>query len=415
MSPLPWPTQMEARPPHEEVPRMPGVRDRNLRSGDLQEELGIFLLKAVALVAPVPRPEDVGNDAFATLIRPEGTRRLIPDLSFLVQLKSASVTSVSYTTPEEMAWISALEVPLFIGRVNLKKASIELFTTQRLHQVLLEKNYGGVELLLDPSVETSITPTVRRANIGPPVHAWSIANVTESDFLASSYAVLRPHVETLRRNRSLRGIQTQRQLQWETGQPPTDMGEMMLVSPDHAIADTLRDMAPHAGRLMMEVMRQKRYADFPIMLAFFDLMRRWGADPDPSGALRMCVGSMAEGPEIPVEDAIRIRYASYPRLLNLSRLPVTNDSLAAIPTEARGLALIDTPVTDEGIASLLRLQKLTRVNLAGTKITDDGLQELSKLPNLEWVCVNRTQVTAAGVDRLKEARPDVTVMIGTEP
>src|SRR5689334_5247257 len=69
-------------PPLEEVPRMPGVRDRNLRSGDLQEGLGIFLLKAVALVAPVPRPEDVGNDAFATLIRPEGTRRLIPDLSW---------------------------------------------------------------------------------------------------------------------------------------------------------------------------------------------------------------------------------------------------------------------------------------------------------------------------------------------
>ena len=67
---------------------MVGMRDRNLRSGDLHEELGIFLLKAVALVAPVPRQEDVGNDAFATLIRPEGSRRLIPDVSFLVQLKS---------------------------------------------------------------------------------------------------------------------------------------------------------------------------------------------------------------------------------------------------------------------------------------------------------------------------------------
>jgi hypothetical protein len=67
------------------------------------------------------------------------------------------------------------------------------------------------------------------------------------------------------------------------------------------------------------------------------------------------------------------------------------------------------------MAQLLRLQGLSRVNLAGTKITDDGLQELAKLPNLELVCVNRTQVTAAGVDRLKGARPDVTVMIGSEP
>jgi hypothetical protein len=394
---------------------MPGGRDRNLRSGDLHEELGLFLLKSVALVAAVPRPEDVGSDAFATLIRPEGARRLIPDLSFLVQLKSASVASIAYTTPEEMAWISALEVPLFIGRVDLNQASIELFTTLGLHQVLLEKSYDGVELLLDQSDETSITPTVRRANLGPPVHAWSIATVAEADFLARSYAVLRPHVETLRRNRLLRGIQTQRRLQWETGQPPTEMGAMMLVSPDHAIADTLRDMSPHVCRLMMELMRQKKYADFPILLAFFDLMRRWGADPDPSGAIRMCVGSMAEGPEIPLEDVIRIRHASNPKLLNLSRLPLSNDSLAAIPADARGIALVDTPVTDEGVVSLLRLRDLSRINLAGTKITDDALQQLSKLPNLEWVCVNRTQVTAAGVEQLKAGRPDITVLVGTEP
>src|SRR5947209_5095225 len=183
------------------------MRDRNLRSGDLHEELGIFLLKAVALVAPVPRQEDVGNDAFATLIRPEGSRRLIPDLSFLVQLKSVSFTSVSYTTPDEMTWISALESPLFIGRVDLKQSKIELFTTLRLHQILLESGHEGIELLLDPGDETSTTPNVRRANVGPPVHAWSMADVTKPDFLVRSHAVLRPHVDTLRRNRSLRGIQ----------------------------------------------------------------------------------------------------------------------------------------------------------------------------------------------------------------
>ena len=275
---------------------MPGTRDRNLRSGDLHEELGIFLLKAVALVAPVPRQEDVGNDAFVTLIRPEGSRRLIPDVSFLVQLKSASVASVSYTTPAEMAWIGALDSPLFIGRVDLKQARIELFTTLRLHQILLEGGYDGVELLLDPADGTSTVPNVRRANLGPAVHAWSMADVTEPDFLARSYAVLRPHVDTLRRNRSLRGIQSQRVLRWETSQPPTDNGEMMLVSPQNDIADTLRDMAPHARRLLMELQHRKRYGDFPVMLAFFDLMRRWGADPDPDGTLRMLAGYMGGRP-----------------------------------------------------------------------------------------------------------------------
>ena len=394
---------------------MPGMRDRNLRSGDQHEELGIFLLKAVALVAPVPRQEDVGNDAFATLVRPEGSRRLIPDVSFLVQLKSASVTSVSYATPDEIAWISALDVPLFIGRVNLRKAGIELFTTLRLHQILLEHDYDGIELLLDRADETSRDPNTRRANLGPPVHAWSIRDVTEPDFLARSHAVLRPHVQTLQRNRLLRGIQSQRLLRWKTGQPPTDNGEMMLVSPFSDVGDTLRDMAPHARRLMMELQHQKRYADFPVMLAFFDLMRRWGEDPDPNGVLRTLTGGWAGGPDISVADAIRLRYAFQPKMLDLTGLSVTNSDLAAIPADVSKLALTDALITDEGVEQLLQLRGLTRLNLAGTGITDKGLWELGRLPNLEWVCVNRTQVTPEGVDRLKGTRSGVTVMIGTEP
>lgn len=395
---------------------MPGMRDKNLRSGDLHEDLGIHLLKSVALVAPVPRQEDVGNDAFATLIRPEGSRRLIPDLSFLVQLKSASVTSVAYTTSDEVRWISALDIPLFIGRVDFRQARIELFTTQRLHEILLEKAYDGIELLLDVVPETSESPNVRRANLGPPIHAWSMSDVIDPDFQARSYAVLRPHIDTLRRNRLLRGIQSQRLLRWETGQPPTDNGEMMLVSPENDIADTLRDMAPHARRMLLEVQHRKRYSDFPVMLAFFDLMRRWGVDPDPEGILRMVAGHMAEGPEISVEEAIRVRSAFQPgNSLDLSRLPLTDEALSIIPETVTKLALADTPVTDACIIHLLRLSALMRLNIAGTQITDDGIVALGGLQNLEWVCVNRTQVTTAGVSRLKLARPGVIVIIQSEP
>jgi hypothetical protein len=309
-----------------------------------------------------------------------------------------------------------LDSPLFIGRVNRKQAKIELFTTLRLHQILLERGYDEIELLLDPADETATMPNVRRANLGPPVHAWSMADATEPDFLAKSYAVLRPHVDTLRRNRSLRGIQSQRVLRWETGQPPTDNGEMMLVSPQNDIADTLRDMAPHARRLLMELQHRKRYGDFAVMLAFFDLMQRWRADPDPDGTLRMLAGYMAEGPEISVEDAIRIRCAFQPgNSQNLSGLRVSDRALAVIPATVTGLALVDAPVTDAGIPHLLRLTGLKRLNVAGTQITDNGLVALGGLPNLEWVCVNRTRVTATGVDRLKRTRPGVEVMIGAEP
>ncbi|MEW6658801.1 MAG: hypothetical protein AB1424_09080 [Thermodesulfobacteriota bacterium] len=395
---------------------MPGIRDKNLRSGDLHEDLGIYLLKQVALVAPIPRQEDVGNDAFVTLIRPEGSRRLIPDLSFLVQLKSASVASVTYKTSDEVAWISALDVPLFIGRVDRELARIELFTTQRLHQIMLERCHEEIELLLDPGGETSAAPNLRRANLGPPIHAWSMADVSDTGFLARSYSILRPHIDTLRRNRWLRGIQSQMLLRWETGQPPTDNGEMMLVSPQNDIADTLREMAPHARRMLLELQYRKRYRDFPVMLAFFDLMRRWGADPDPEGILRMVAGHTAEGPEISVEEAILIRHAFQPsNSLDLSRLPLTNEALAVIPDTVTGLAIVDTPVTDACIHHLLRLTGIKRLNIAGTQISDDGLAALEELENLEWVCVNRTQVTNAGVNRLKVTRPNVTVLIEAEP
>ena len=46
------------------------------------------------------------------------------------------------------------------------------------------------------------------------------------------------------------------------------MGEMTLISPEHDIANTLRDMAPHMRRLMVELMRKQKYRDFPVMAAF---------------------------------------------------------------------------------------------------------------------------------------------------
>ena len=50
---------------------MPGIRLTSFRSGDLAEDLGIFLLKGVAVVAEVECQEDVGLDAVATLLRPD--------------------------------------------------------------------------------------------------------------------------------------------------------------------------------------------------------------------------------------------------------------------------------------------------------------------------------------------------------
>ena len=395
---------------------MPGMRDRNLRSGDRSEDRGLELLRDIGFVAPVPREEDVGCDALVTLMRPEGHRRLIPDLSFFVQLKSDSVASVLYTSQDEMNWLKALEIPLFIGRVNRETSTIELFTTQRLHAVLLEMDYEGVELLLDDASESSVAPKVRRCNLDLRYMSGPWATRCGLIFWARSHAILRPHVDSLRRNRLLRGIQFQSTLRWETGKPPVEFGHQMQFGPRSDIADTLKDMVPHVCRLLAEIDHRERFGDLPVVLALFDLMARWGVDPDPGGYQRTLACHMAGGPEISVEEAVRIRSVfQTPGSLNLSGLLLSEHTLSVIPETVTALALVDTGLADGALGSLLRLTDLKRLNMAGTVITDEGLMLLGKLPSLEWICVNRTAVTAVGVGRLAAIRPTISILSGSEP
>src|SRR5262245_5461958 len=102
---------------------MSGRRGKNLRSGDLAEELGILLLKGIAAVAEVPRPEDIGFDGVATLLKDDGSGLLYAEDSFYVQLKSSSVPSVTYEG-HEAEWLVNLKLPLFIGSVNMIDESL---------------------------------------------------------------------------------------------------------------------------------------------------------------------------------------------------------------------------------------------------------------------------------------------------
>lgn len=390
---------------------MPGVRDRNLRSGDLHEELGLVLLRAVALVAPVPRPEDVGTDAFATLVRPDGSRRLLPDVSFLVQLKAASVSMVSYEGTDAVNWVSNLEIPLLIGRVNLPAARIELFSTLRLHQILLETRYDAIHLLLNPDDETTSAAGKRRANLGPPIHTWSLADADRPEFLAETHAILRPHIETLARNRRLRDIQYQEVLRWETGKVPTGGAWMMSGPPSYDICTTLQDMAPHVRRLVSEIHSKKRYGDFAALVNLIQMMRKWGVDPDPGGYALLMAAHGACGPDIPDAEVIGWRWEVSRPVggLDLRWSGISESSLALVPAETAVLSLEDLPVTDAGVSYLLRLTGLTRLNLSGTAVSDAGLDLLGSLTHLRWLGVERTSATDEGIAHLKSQLPRLEV------
>jgi hypothetical protein len=79
---------------------MPGRLRTSFRSGNLAEQLGLLLLKGIAAVADVPRTEDVGLDAVATLLRRAPDGNCYAEDGFVVQLKSYSATSIEYRDHE---------------------------------------------------------------------------------------------------------------------------------------------------------------------------------------------------------------------------------------------------------------------------------------------------------------------------
>lgn len=129
---------------------MPGRRRSNFRSGDLSEHLGLLLLKGIAAVADVPRQEDFGLDAVATLLRRDEDGNCYAEDGFAVQLKSDSETSLEYRD-HELAWLLGQSQPMFVGLVSRRVARISLYPTLYVHQAVLALHSKQVMIRFDKS------------------------------------------------------------------------------------------------------------------------------------------------------------------------------------------------------------------------------------------------------------------------
>ena len=174
---------------------MPGRRGKNLRSGDLAEELGILLLKGIAAVAEVPRPEDIGFDGVATLLREGDGGFLHAEDSFYVQFKSALVVSVSYEG-HEAEWLLNLKLPLFIGSVNRADSTISLYSTYRISQIAIERKYRKLTLHLQEIKEGADPEGERNFNIGKPLLKWGFSELQSCEFRMNAYQMLKTVIES---------------------------------------------------------------------------------------------------------------------------------------------------------------------------------------------------------------------------
>jgi hypothetical protein len=211
--------QAERVPPTARSPEMAGRRPGGLRSGDLNEELGILLLKSFATVATVSRPEDTGIDGIVTLLREGPNNLLIAESGFFVQLKSSSIRTVKFAE-HEIAWVKNLKLPFFIGSVCKENVAIELYSTHLLTEFLIYEAPPLIRLHLDKGAEQSMQSDVWEVPIGPPVLRWTAAAFGDDAFPEYAYEIIKPHVVGEQRNIDSRDVKYCRKIIWETGKAP---------------------------------------------------------------------------------------------------------------------------------------------------------------------------------------------------
>jgi len=276
---------------------MAGRRHKDFRSGDLNEELGVLLIKGVAAVATVPRPEDVGVDAVATLLRDAENDLLIAENSFYIQFKSASDRKVKYAD-HEVRWLESLKLPFFIGSIRKPDSAIDLYPTHRLSQAMLEMQHKEVHLFLDTKKEGDAGRDVRYLNIGPPLLTWSTHDLANAEFAPHAYSVLKPYLEAEQRNIEYRGIRYLETIRWETGKPPKcEQSQMLFQSTgsDDEILRVFRSMAPHVHALGARAFSSKDQHGMEIVLWLIDYMRGHGFDPDPNGTYALLYKNWDQG------------------------------------------------------------------------------------------------------------------------
>jgi len=122
------------------------------RQGDRAEYLAQYILSALAITVPVPRQEDVGIDFHCSLLRRKG-KSLYPGIPFNIQIKSAGkvvkkdgvrfggITKKGSWKKHQIEQLCQTDTPLLVGLVDLKKQTLDLFSTITRYFVL--SNWRG--------------------------------------------------------------------------------------------------------------------------------------------------------------------------------------------------------------------------------------------------------------------------------
>jgi len=232
-------------------------RGKNLRSGDLAEQLGALLLQNVALVSPVPRTEDVGIDLVATLLRNFNRYNYIAEDSFYVQVKSTSVTEIAFKG-QKVKWLYELQLPFFVASVDRKTSTIHLYCAHYLSDVFVT-NPNRKEIILEftdtMEYDCSDDRESIRVPLGPCVLSWSLKEVeADNKLIEKFYKLLKKHVLLAKKSIETRRVGVADQIRWETGKDPVvHQQKIKLVKTDL----TQEIIAPYLSTFLMNLILEK--------------------------------------------------------------------------------------------------------------------------------------------------------------
>ncbi|MBI3469213.1 MAG: hypothetical protein HY000_39925 [Planctomycetes bacterium] len=98
--------------------------------------------------------------------------------------------------------------------------------------------------------------------------------------------------------------------------------------------------------------------------------------------------------------------------LSLGSTKITDDGINGL-ADLQSLALLtlnDTRVTDRSVQALAGLRNLVELHLHDTAVSDESVRALEQgFPKLNTVRLDRTMVTSTGVEKLRTARPGLSV------
>lgn len=200
---------------------MASFRGKNLRSGDIAESVAIVMMQSFALVAPVPRTEDVGTDAVVTLLRKYDKTRLIAEDSFFVQIKSESVSDVTYEG-DQVGWLYSLDLPLFFASVNQTTGTLKLYCAHELSEAYImnhERTRFVIEFTDKSDWNDLPSRNDERVSIGPPVFEWTLSQCADSNVADRFYEIIKGHVQIAKDNLRTRKLGWVNYLAWTTNEP----------------------------------------------------------------------------------------------------------------------------------------------------------------------------------------------------